>query len=362
MTDLVDTAYRRDDAGAIDFCRRFLSANRPRFVFGTNGYARAIGERVPVDGFIDDYTRETTCDGRPILRTESVPPGSLVVSGVVLGRPWSARRRLDAAGIENLDYYAFSRHGGLDIPPPFFWTDFRGEFEAHRAEWEALHARLADQESRRQFRDIVNFRLSGDLHFMQGYADIQDRQYFEDFLHLQAQGEVFCDVGGFDGYTTEQFVRHCPGYACAHLFEPVEGNMTIAQKRLSGLRDIHFHAYGLSDRKQTLRFSVNGSGSRLDATGESEIHLDRLDRLVTDPVTFIKMDIEGAEADALSGSESLIRRFHPRLAIAAYHRVDDFRVIPDRVLSIRDDYDIHLRHYTEGTTETVLFFIPAGKK
>ncbi len=70
------------------------------------------------------------------------------------------------------------------------------------------------------------------------------------------------------------------------------------------------------------------------------------------------MDIEGAEYDALRGAEQTISEHHPRLAISVYHRVDDLRRIPELVLSYRSDYDLFLRHYTEGVTETVMFFIP----
>ncbi|MEQ9566287.1 MAG: FkbM family methyltransferase, partial [Pseudomonadales bacterium] len=63
---------------------------------------------------------------------------------------------------------------------------------------------------------------------------------------------------------------------------------------------------------------------------------------------------------ALRGARHTILEHHPKLAICVYHRADDFWKIPETVFSIRDDYDLYLRHYTEGVTETVMFFIPAG--
>ncbi len=70
------------------------------------------------------------------------------------------------------------------------------------------------------------------------------------------------------------------------------------------------------------------------------------------------MDIEGEEIAALEGARSAIVEHHPRLAISAYHRYDDLWKIPERILSYRSDYDVCLRHYTEGITETVMFFLP----
>ncbi len=57
-----------------------------------------------------------------------------------------------------------------------------------------------------------------------------------------------------------------------------------------------------------------------------------------------KMDIEGAEGSAIEGSKSIIKNYHPKLAISVYHKKDDFWKIPEQILSIRDDYKIFLRH------------------
>ena len=70
------------------------------------------------------------------------------------------------------------------------------------------------------------------------------------------------------------------------------------------------------------------------------------------------MDIEGSELDAIEGAKNLISLNHPRLAICVYHNAGDFWKIPQRILSIRSDYRIYLRHYTESIYETVMFFIP----
>jgi len=55
-------------------------------------------------------------------------------------------------------------------------------------------------------------------------------------------------------------------------------------------------------------------------------------------VDFIKMDIEGAEVNALQGARETVRRFRPRLAIATEHKPDDEVAIPAAVRSIRSDY------------------------
>lgn len=344
-------------ARARDLCRRFVAGDGPRFVQGTNSHAASIAGAVDVAGFIDDFTTATSFAGKPIVRTDEAPKDAIVASAV-LGKVWTAKRRLDAAGLANVDYYALRKLGGLALQNPFFWTDFEAAFHADREAFEALHGALADQTSRDTLRDVVNFRRSSDIGWMSGYVDRQDQQYFEDFLALRPVGETFVDVGGFDGMTSEEFIRRCPDYARVHVFEPEAANMAKAKGRLAGRRDIVFHQMGLSDRAETLRFSADGSQSRLDSGGDLEISLDRLDAVVADPITFLKMDIEGAERGALAGAEGLIARDRPRIAVAAYHRADDLVRLPEQVLAMAPGYDLYLRHYTECRDETVLFFVP----
>ncbi len=77
-------------------------------------------------------------------------------------------------------------------------------------------------------------------------------------------------------------------------------------------------------------------------------------------ITFVKIDIEGAEGLAIEGMTRHILDEHPKLAISVYHKADDFWKIPEQILTIRDDYELYMRHYTEGTDETVMFFMPKG--
>jgi hypothetical protein len=67
------------------------------------------------------------------------------------------------------------------------------------------------------------------------------------------------------------------------------------------------------------------------------------------------MDIEGAELKALRGAEAVLRRFRPRLAIAAYHRSDDLAALPDYLDDLDVGYRFGLGHSTMHREETVLF-------
>jgi hypothetical protein len=96
----------------------------------------------------------------------------------------------------------------------------------------------------------------------------------------------------------------------------------------------------------------------MDASGEIRIETDSVDHVCEgEKVTFIKMDIEGAELEALKGARNTICRHRPKLAICVYHRQEDLVTIPQYILSLHEDYRLYLRHYGDFCTETVLYAV-----
>ena len=61
--------------------------------------------------------------------------------------------------------------------------------------------------------------------------------------------------------------------------------------------------------------------------------------------SYIKMDVEGEELNAIKGATNTILNHKPKMLISAYHRTDDLIKIPQAVLNIRDDYKIYMRHF-----------------
>jgi hypothetical protein len=58
------------------------------------------------------------------------------------------------------------------------------------------------------------------------------------------------------------------------------------------------------------------------------------DKLGIPKVDFIKMDIEGAEIQAVEGAMPLLTKHHPKLAITTYHRAFDFRCLEAMLTSL----------------------------
>ena len=74
--------------------------------------------------------------------------------------------------------------------------------------------------------------------------------------------------------------------------------------------------------------------------------MDSVDHLLQgSPASYIKIDVEGSESEAVAGAAETIRRWKPRLCVAAYHRSADLFRLPLQILSIRPDYRVYLRHF-----------------
>jgi FkbM family methyltransferase len=351
----INTYYENESAKK--FCNEFIHSSKPKYIFGRNRWAKSISEQVNVDGFIDDFSSKNEYLNKPIVSIEDIPNDALVVV-VVIGKPLIAEKRVCQFQFQSLDYYSFYKYSKLPLQQVVFWDGFIEDFKNNRAKYEWVYELLNDHTSKNQFYNIINFRLSYDINYMRGFSAIEDKQYFESFLNLETPQESFVDIGAFDGYTSEEFIKKSPQYKSVHLFEPEANNLAIAQKRLSSYANVSFYPLGTSNKKETLRFSADGSSSKVCEEGEVLVNVDRLDNIIKEPITFIKMDIEGAERNTILGSTEVIKKYHPKLAIAAYHKSNDFWKITEQILTIRSDYSIYFRHYTEGVSESVLFFIP----
>jgi FkbM family methyltransferase len=103
-------------------------------------------------------------------------------------------------------------------------------------------------------------------------------------------------------------------------------------------------------------YSDTSFGSRILPSGEARIQCVSIDHVLPDfHPTFINMDIEGAESEALKGAERTIRENRPGLAICVYHAPNHLWEIPLYLQSLELGYRFYLRNYTSFTGETVLY-------
>lgn len=190
-------------------------------------------------------------------------------------------------------------------------------------------------------------------------------QYFDVFT--ARENESFVDCGCYDGSTAFRFAGWCAengvSYDRIWSFEPDKNSFVKCKNILSTLANCDLYPYGISNKEGTVSFFANGHENARIIKGEAgedsrieSIEVIKLDEFLKDErVTFIKMDIEGAEYDALQGAAQIIKDQKPRLAISVYHKPDDIINIPKLLLSLRADYRFYLRHYSLLANEIVLY-------
>lgn len=119
------------------------------------------------------------------------------------------------------------------------------------------------------------------------------------------------------------------------------------------------------DTRTTLYFDENPGTSTITDVGGNAVKAITIDDLLLDedPVTIVKMDIEGAEANALVGARKLIKEDKPILAICVYHKRDDYYHLLDIIKDIcPNEYSFYFRQYRYTPTETVCYAIPKNRK
>jgi FkbM family methyltransferase len=220
---------------------------------------------------------------------------------------------------------------------------FSREFIAeHEKEFDFAYNHLADEESKRVYIDIMNFKVSGKISYLLSSFCDKDKVYSE-ILKLNKDEEII-DLGAYDGDTIREFLTATNGlYRHITALEPDAKNYKKLIKNTQELENITCYNMGAWDKKDTLIFEANaGRNSKLSASGNA-VEVTDIDSLNI-PASFIKMDIEGSELKALCGLEKTIKTHAPKLYICAYHRNEDLYILPAKVLEINSNYKIYFRH------------------
>lgn len=228
-------------------------------------------------------------------------------------------------------------------------------------------------------REIMEYLRKRDFPQSHILPSVHKEQYFE-FPELFKKGTAFVDVGSWNAVDSIRFAEWCKGeYSKIIAFEPDSTNYrkclhNIESTGLSNVEVIH-GALGKYTGEQCLATGFGMESCLLEALASAEflqigptplegdnstvvetVNTYRLDDFAENiTVGFIKMDIEGAELDALQGAEKTIQRDKPLLAICVYHRRGDVLTITNYIQNLVPEYRFWLRHYGPTRGETVLY-------
>lgn len=237
--------------------------------------------------------------------------------------------------------------------------------ETHQDRLNEFYANLADEASKTTLVAYLNQRISArEIYY---HHVFHPEHYFPKELIRLGDNEVFVDGGAYNGDSIGAFLRALEQQNAAlpskiFAFEPDKATFKLLEQNTVNLPQCVCINAGIWHKETTLRFNAGHalSSALTDAPDGDEIALNSIDNVVAgEKVTFIKMDIEGAELEALKGAQTTIAKHYPILAISLYHKPADLITIPQFIHQVQPGYRFYLRaHHPRLACELVLYAIP----
>jgi FkbM family methyltransferase len=339
------------------------------WIYGAGGFGRKIARTVrarggTIAGFVDRTMADKVIDGMPVLHPDALTLNGPAILLLGLFNPvhsWQGPLAWAAA------------KGFSDVMTPIDLTDVFPDLAAYwmvpRHELRAiipalcrLSDMLADDASVRVLRQILSFRLTGNLAHHPVVA--ASEQYLPADLRSNdlafPRPITFLDGGAFTGDTGLLLASNGVAFAEWIAFEPDLGNFAKLVETGAQLPQTRctFFPMGLSDSNQDCSFDVQDSAaSRLG--GSATVRCVAIDSVLAGVrPDYVKLDIEGAEDAALRGMAATLESSRPRLAVCVYHKPGDLIDLAERIRSILPGARLYLRQHAETCFDTVLYACP----
>lgn len=239
-------------------------------------------------------------------------------------------------------------------------------FENNQKRIKQILANLADEKSKKILKQQIQFRCDGRPLPLGTPKD----QYFVKNIISLSNAEVFVDCGAFTGDSIRRFLK-----ACKNTYKKIvaieASPKTFLQLQMNDFANCVYLNMGVWNKKETLCFSSESKetdhllSSHVSSKKMNTIQIpvEALDQIPScSDMTFLKMDIEGAELNALKGAEATIRKQLPVLAISIYHSDQDLLDIPCWIMSLGLNYKYYIRHHGFASIDVVFYAVPSATR
>ncbi|MCI7129065.1 MAG: FkbM family methyltransferase [Lachnospiraceae bacterium] len=213
-----------------------------------------------------------------------------------------------------------------------------------------LYEHLADYRSKHILNGIIRYWFDFDVDRLHSLCETIFPDYYDLDILQCGENDVMVDLGAFIGDSVEAYITTYSTYKKIYAYEMTPSAFEIMQNRMGGYSNVILKKNGVGSEKGIMyvNSSDNGLANKLLTEGDTAVEVVTLDEDISEPITVIKMDIEGAEKDAILGAEYHILNEKPRLLISTYHTPGDIFDIPCLINDIRDDYKFYMRFNGHG--------------
>ena len=231
-------------------------------------------------------------------------------------------------------------------------------YREHAAEFEQAYNLLADEESKKIFQNIVEYKISGKIGYLEKAVSCEDRVMEE--IVCPQNIRTYVDLGAYNGDTIRRLLDKAENLERVYAMEPDARNFRKLQKYAEEEKRVSVHAYPYAawNKREELIFRVQGNrnstisqngttGIAVSQSKEKTILAESVDAILAgNAADYIKYDVEGAEQQALEGSAETIRSYMPKLLVSLYHRSEDLFKLPLLIRDITPDYRFYLRRFS----------------
>lgn len=229
--------------------------------------------------------------------------------------------------------------------PVFGDEIFNRDFVERNADKLTAAYNLFEDGSKPIYAGCVDFIFGGELDKLKEITTCKE-EVFENILRF-GENESYLDLGAYKGDTVEEFLTYCGGkYESIIAIEPDRRTFKKLCVYLENVPKSVAYQKAVYSENKTLNFSsAAGRQSTISSKGE-EVEAISIDELCRDKaITYIKMDVEGAEYEAIEGARETLKDKKPMLNIALYHKSKDIFELPLKIAQINSDYKFYLRRH-----------------
>jgi FkbM family methyltransferase len=161
--------------------------------------------------------------------------------------------------------------------------------------------------------------------------------------HVELAYGSIVDAGANIGIFSA-FAAHLHPDATILSFEPDPSAFALLSKNLLGYPNVKVFNFALGNENKEVLLEEGRTCSHIAENG-IPVELKTIDSLEI-PMNFLKMDVEGYEANIIRGASETIKKYKPIIVMSAYHKPNDKTELP-AVLNSVASYDCELRHDCE---------------